>query len=253
MTPRMLLSLTSASFAQQAVIVKKMGFDGIDYKASIGDLFIHYQVHLQAKKNGIPILSLHQPRWLIPYTPTFLFPRMIRLALQFPDLQVMNHHLSGVYNLLSHKKELRIYLSLVKQKKFVCSFESNPNTLINHLFPLATYSPKAFAAFGQEHNLFLTLDTAHIAANGYDIVQFFEENFTRIAVIHLSDYKDGVGHLPLGKGNLPLLKLFHAIRTMKWNKLIILEIKTFPASSTAEEKQLILLESLRLAKKYLKD
>lgn len=255
MGPKVALSLTKKDFKEYATFAKDTGFDGIDYKASLIDVFSSPKnIIATAKRVGIPILSLHQPRWLIPYTPPFLFSPMLRLATYFPDIRITNHHLSGVKNLLalSNLNILR-YILLAKKYSIPYTFESNPVKWVTVFFPTATYKPEAFAQLAEEQHFPMTLDISHIAAHGVDIVDFFEQHHAKIALIHMSDFKNGIGHLPLGKGDLPIKKLLQAIKRNKWNKLIVFEIKSFAAGIQEEKKKQQIAESLQFVKNTLRD
>src|SRR2546423_4134556 len=77
-------------------IAKDLKFDGIDYCATIPDIFSTSKKPLDlSKEYGVPILGIHAPMHLLIYTPSFLFNRLITMSTLFPDCQIFNFHLSG--------------------------------------------------------------------------------------------------------------------------------------------------------------
>ena len=88
----------------------------------------------------------------------------------------------------------------------------------------------------KKNDFFITLDTAHLAHSGGDIIDFFNKNKDRIINIHLSDYRSHFlngnlkpfryKHLPLGKGELPIKQFIQILKKEKYNELVTFEIHT---------------------------
>ena len=255
MRPKIVLTVDGGTLRKRSIdedikVAKKSGYDGIDYIATPQDLFVSPSRVLEvAKKYNMPILTLHQPLLLILFSPEMLFPRMIHLAQFFPDLLLTNHHLSGMINIQKDPEIVKKLLYLGKKSDIQFSFELNPAEV--WFYPRETHEPQEFALFMKKNKLPMTLDTSHVATHNEDIVSFFSENHTYIEFIHLSDYKDGKQHLPLGLGNLPIKELFQEIKHKKWNKVITYEIANFPEASSNKEKEKLIQQSLTMAHKYL--
>lgn len=234
-------------------LIKDMGFDGIDYLTHIKDFYRTPKKILRLSESyNLPILSLHQPKAFIPYHPKIFFRKMIRLLEIFPSVQVSNYHLSGFINLLRKKPSaVSHFIQLAKKHQAVVSFESNPHVLTSlQIYPKETYDPTLFAQFCLKNSLPITVDTSHIADNGYNVARFFRKYSASIAMIHLSDFYDNIQHLPLGVGELPLGELFREIKKVSWSGVIVFEIKRFPGAISPFEKAQHLKKSLDLVRKY---
>lgn len=207
--------VANLSLEEQIIIAKQAGFDDIDYIASIKDLFFSPNriIHL-SKKYKVSVKAVHIPLLLVVHTPQLFFNNIIKLHGYFPESEVFNFHLSGFINPFGkHISTLEKFIQAMKDAKINISCESNPNEyIIFKYFPKETYDPDFFAKFCISHNLPINLDTSHIAAWNYDIVEFFKKYHKHINLIHLSDMTSSKQHLPFGKGVLPLKKLFKEIK-----------------------------------------
>jgi sugar phosphate isomerase/epimerase len=87
----------------------------------------------------------------------------------------------------------------------------------------------------EKYNVSACCDTGHILAGypgNYTVLGFLEEFFDKIIDIHLHDAyrteKDGVkiqkDHLPLGKGNLPVVELFNFLDRRGYSHPIVFEL-----------------------------
>ncbi len=224
---------------------KKIGFDGIEYMLTLRDLaFGVDEIISYSKKIGMPITSLHQPLLLLIHTPELLFNRMRDICTAFPDVKLINHHLSAFMFGKPFSRKALLYKKLFEAAGFTVSYESNPHAKIATIFPKPTYDAIAFQEFCQEYQLPMNLDVCHIASVNYDIVKFFSDNHTLIRLIHLSDYQNGVQHLPIREGNLPIKELLAEIKRTRWNGTITFEIFKFLNQQSKKEKFLALEKSL---------
>src|SRR5574338_76304 len=81
---------------QTIAFAKKAGFDGIEYMLTLRDfVFGTDKVVRASKTHDMPITSLHQPLLLLLYSPSVLFPKMFEITKNFPDVRLVNHHLSA--------------------------------------------------------------------------------------------------------------------------------------------------------------
>ena len=117
-------------------------------------------------------------------------------------------------------------------------------------YPKVTYDPHTYAKFCIKHNLPMTFDTAHVAHCGIDIVDFFKNYHTSIKLIHLSDAIGPIQHLPLGKGNLPIVALLKEIKKQKYSESITFEICNYDKSATQKEKLTTIKDSFAMVQKF---
>jgi hypothetical protein len=240
--------LHEISLEEGIAFAKKAGFDGIEYMLTMRDLVFGPSKALRlSEKYNMPITSLHQPLILIIQTPSWLFPRMLIIPKQFPHAQLVNHHVSAfMFRKPSPVRALK-YKKMFEEADLMVSYESNPGNglfSIGRQYAKPTYDPIAFQEFAWKHDLPMNLDVCHIASRNYDIVKFFTDNHKLIRLIHLSDFKDGKQHLPLGEGTLPIKKLLQEVKRLKWDGHITFEIFHFPNQQTKKKKLHALEKSL---------
>lgn len=243
------------SYEECFKIAKNTGFNGIDFLPSYAHLFFPPRdVIRYSKLYNVPVISMHEQLQLVFYTPRLLFSRMLYLTYFFPQVDTYVVHLSSLLNQFQYNtKKIEQFVFMAKQKGITISFESNPlrTFLFLQRYPKETYDPDTFAKFCITNNLAITFDTSHIASVGGDIIDFYKKYHLYISVIHLSDFKDGIEHLPLGQGSLPIDRLFQEIKKTKLNYKIILEINTFPYAMNKKNKQEDIKRSIELVKTYL--
>lgn len=217
---------------------KEIGFDGVEYIASIQDLFLPPKYILACtKKYKVQVSSVHIPLLLTLYTPQVLFSQIKKLMGYFPDCQRFNFHLSGFLTPFDRNvSALEKFKELMEKNKITMSCESNPDEYIvfKH-YPKETYDPDLFARFCMQHKIAMNLDTSHIAAWDYNIVSFFKKYYKQINLIHLSDMTLQKQHLPFGKGKLPLKTFFEEIKKVSYKGVITFEISNFSNTTTPKE------------------
>lgn len=205
-----------------------------------------------SKKFQVPIISFHAPLFLVPYLPRIFFKQVLRMSDFFPQVSGCVLHLSSLLEYYPPQTlKIADLLVLARQQGLTLCFESNPCYSFFKLFPKITYDPDAFGKFCLKNNLAITFDTSHIASAGVDIVEFYEKYYKNIKIIHLSDYKNGKEHLPLGHGSLPLEKLLKIIKEKNMSSQITLELNKFPGVKQKAAKVRIVRESIEYIKKYL--
>ncbi len=233
-------------------IAKELSLDGVDYIATIPDLFSTPKIPLAlSKEYGVPIIGIHAPMHLLFYTPSFFFNRLINMISFFPDCKVFNFHLSGFVNhLQKNGRNLKQFSYLAKEHGVTLSIESNPLLAGLQYYPKVTYDPETFAEYCIANNLPITFDTTHVAHCNYDIVAFFRKYNKHIKLIHLSDSIGSIQHLSLGKGNLPVKELLKEIRKSSFNQFLEFEICNFPNGTTVKEKTEEIRKSFNMVKQY---
>jgi sugar phosphate isomerase/epimerase len=153
--------------------------------------------------------------------------------------------------ILQSEKATTKLLQMAKHSKIRISFESNPVRSYLLLYPLVTRDPDKYAAFCIKNKLPMTMDVSHISHHDYSIVDFFKKYHNQITLIHLSDYKNGQEHLPLGKGSLPIKEFLQVIKKNNWNGQITFEIGNIKNLSSKKEKFNALRDSLLFVRKYI--
>lgn len=235
------------------LMAKKIGFEGIEYIATISDMFFPPKDILSiANKHKVSIKALHIPLIFTIYTPQFLLHNIKKFVDYFPEAQRFNFHLSCFINPLGKQiSALKELQNLMKESNLPISCESNPDEyLIFKYFPKETYDPQLFASFCINHNLPINLDTSHIAAWNYDIIDFFQTYHKYINVIHLSDMTDDKQHLPFGKGKLPLKKFFEVLKKKSYKGITTFEVSNFSKDTDREDQIRELKNSFEIFKKY---
>lgn len=241
------------SYEESFAIAKETGFDAVDFGPQTKHLFTDASaIKALSEKYKIPVTSIHQPLYLIPFAPQFLFRRMLAIANHFPDAKHYILHLSGFFNhFQSNQKKIDVFTRLAKKRGISIAFESNPVFLFLTAYPKVTWHADKFGEYCQENNVPIVFDTSHIASVGGDVVEFYEKYHKHIRVLHLSDFKNGVEHLPLGEGALPIKKLLQVIRSKQQKLHIIFEINTFPSTATKKEKIAAIQKSFTFAQKIV--
>lgn len=229
--------VANLSLEEQIIIAKQAGFNEVDYIASIKDLFSppNKAIHL-TKKYAITIKGVHIPVLLAIHTPKLFINKIVKLHNHFPKSEVLNFHLSGFINPLEKRAQsLEEFIRAMKSARINISCESNRNEyIIFKYYPKETYNPDLFAKFCISHNLPMNLDTSHIAAWDYDLVEFFKKYHQHISLMHLSDMTLTKQHLPFGKGILPLEKLFREMKKVSYRGNVVFEVSNFPKGSSKE-------------------
>jgi sugar phosphate isomerase/epimerase len=97
-----------------------------------------------------------------------------------------------------------------------------------------TYQGVKFSNVVDKTGLSMTLDTTHLGQVNEDICDFYVKNKDKIINIHLSDYKMTLlnrklllandTHLPIGKGQLPIIKFLKILKQENYKGTITMEI-----------------------------
>lgn len=246
-------SMKNTSLEEQIIFAKEAGFDGIDYLQQIRDIFFTPKEILRlSEKHAMKIRVVHIPLPFVLFAPVFLHKRILKSLQHFPHIELFNIHLSTLYNPLQRNiQHIENFFTLAKKQHIRVSVESNSNEyLIPDYLPKVTYDPDTFATFCRQHALPITVDTSHIASWKTNIVDFFKQNHQFINLFHLSDLKHKNHHLPFGKGDLPLKKLFEEMKKVHFKGTIVFEIFNFPKNLSESEILAEIKDSLHMFKKH---
>ncbi len=92
-------------FIEHLIAAKQLKFDGIEYTATILELFSNSKrIIALSSEYKVSIISIHAPPHMALYTPELSFKRLCDMYAIFPDCKVFNFHLSGFINPI-HKSD----------------------------------------------------------------------------------------------------------------------------------------------------
>lgn len=233
-------------------LAKELQLPGVEYMSGLRDLVADPATAAAlSQEYGVPVTSIHEPLWLVAYAPILLYRHLLAGTKLFPEANTYVIHLSSVLNYLQQGPGKVVRLAeLARRHNLTLAVESNTTMPILECYPKVTRDPEAFAAFCIKHGLKMTLDTSHITACGGDIVAFYETYHEHIAMIHLSDYRDGKEHLPLANGSLPLTALLGELRRTHYNGTVCIELE-FPRARDTAKKVSHLAESVEFVRSHL--
>ncbi len=164
------------------------------------------QVHKTTRlalKTGIPLINFHPPAWM---------------AFEFKFWRWLN--------------QVQDFQREVGQDQVLITIENMPCSGTLKINPYRLAHTSAMIHFMQEHNLFLTFDTAHMGSSKanflHDFHLFYDSGQMRN--IHFSDYGYGREHLIPGHGTLPLTRFLNHLRETGYNEGLTLELspREFP-------------------------
>jgi len=213
--------------------LKKAGVNSLELLAtkSLTDSNIK-KIKQLARKCKLNIASIHQSVDNFNYISLVQIEKLCKIAKKFSTSVVVLHSDALGDNLFDKK-----FISELKklQKKYNLKFgiENMPKSPFS-LLKTYTYNPEEFSLLINKAGLFITLDTTHLGQVQADICKFYEKNKKKIVNVHLSNYKESFlnrllllandTHLPLMKGELPILKFLKLLKKEKYKGLITMEI-----------------------------
>jgi len=223
----------SKSLHESLKKIKTAGIEGIE-------LGLHNNFSIQElnylkssfEKYNLKINSVHQPIRLLSMT------KIKELTQLFITVKMLNASILVLHTDMAGKQLLdKNYINDIKklEKKYLINacFE---NMQRHHLLIRNTlyWNPVMFQDFMGKNNLSITMDTTHLAQVGGDIIEFFKTNKKHIKNIHLSDFKKHLFsssfrpayhmHMPLGKGELPIIEFLQTLKKEKYSGNITMEI-----------------------------
>jgi len=213
--------------------LKKAGINGIELLAtkSLTDTNIE-KIKKIVKKHKLSIHSIHQSTDNFNSISFSQIENLCKIANKFSAQVIVLHSDTLGDNLF----DLNFISQLKKlQKKYNLKFgvENMPKSPFS-LFKTYTYDPEEFSLLINKTGLFITLDTTHLGQVQADICKFYKDNKEKIVNIHLSDYKNNWlneilllannTHLPLGKGELPIVEFLKILKQEKYAGSITMEI-----------------------------
>jgi len=245
------ISLSTASvylypLRQIFALAKHLGFEGLELALNPEVLLRGSDyVRRLSDEYGLPIFSLHPPMIPIPRWKHHhkLLPWMTSLAREL-DCQFIIIHAPKALTLtdgLGHQY-LKAVEACVKELSTASPGLSVENQAVfqttDRRYALGT--PRNLRDFADEHDLILTLDTAHAASYPYDLLEAHQTFGSRLGNIHLSDFRSARSippwfnmqsyfkhHQIPGDGDLPLQEFLQHLRTDSYAGLLTLEVSPF--------------------------
>ncbi len=224
-------------------LARDTGFEGLELALS-PEVFVRGSGYVRdlSQEYGLPILTLHPPMIRIRGWSEHhrLLPRMVPLARELGCQFIIIHapkavnltaglgrqYLEAVEACVEELSQLSPRLSLENQ----AVFQARDRDYV-------LSKPSSLRRFADEYDLVLTLDAAHAASFPYDLLEAYETLGSRLANIHLSDFRSGLSippwfnihsyfkhHQIPGDGDLPLLELLRRLKADSYGGLITLEI-----------------------------
>ena len=195
-----------------------------------------------AQEHGLSLFSLHPPMFSGSGGPKMeeILPRMVDLGKE-AGCEMLVVHAPKAQN-LKEGKGLRYLEALCRAQEDwggdICL--ENRGFFGQKDWEYVLSDLRELRGFAQEHGLFLTLDVAHAASFGYDLLEAYRICQPRLASLHLSDFRPrsplGQWHwfqtffqhhqIP-GEGNLPLKELLCCLREDGYSGPVILEVSPF--------------------------
>ncbi|TAK34266.1 MAG: sugar phosphate isomerase/epimerase [Chloroflexota bacterium] len=198
----MLITLSTASLMIYPLgyvfaLAAEAGFDGVELAIS-PQVTLRGVAHVRqlSRSHELPVISVHPPLHRLPHwiSQRDTFVRSVELANEL-SARVVTFHGPLVRSFEDHEaRRWRQDMLLAKER---CS----PNLRIgmeNHalfgppprVFPTVAVDPRHWDSFLEEHDLGITLDTAHVGSVGLDLLTVVRAIRPRLVNIHLSNVSD---------------------------------------------------------------
>jgi len=227
-------------------LAKHTGFEGLEL-ALCPEARVRGNEYVRqlSEEYGLPIFTLHPPMVPTPRRREHhrLLPRLIAVAqdlgcqyivIHVPKAVALNEGLGrefadAVEACVEQLKGSSTRLCLENQAVFRPS---------DRRYALST--PGKLSQFVEEHDLAVTLDTAHAASFPYDLLEAYEALRSRLVNVHLSDFRRDLSipawfnlhsffkhHQVPGDADLPLIPLLQRLSADSYDGLITVEVSPF--------------------------
>ena len=211
---------------------REAGFDGCELVISKNFNRPSYKEEIKKCLEVLPVYSIHAPYVTIASwgNERQALMRSIELAGEFGARVVTFHPPSWLAREFRFYRWFRNVVDF--QKEFHCgsSFLSIENMPLIKLVlpPYILNNFNKMIRYGLRKNLYFTYDITHIGTYGQDIVNVFLTYFDtgRLKNVHLSDYSlwREKGHLGIGRGELPIVRLLNTMSRLGYDEIVTLEI-----------------------------
>lgn len=224
-------------------VAKDAGFEGLELALS-PEVAIRGCGYLRglSQEYGLPVLALHPPMIPVPGRKEHhsLLPRMRKLGRGL-GCEFIVIHAPKALNLTEGfgRQYSEAVQTCVKELRHSSPRLSVENQAVfrpgDRRYVLS--EPASLRRFADEHDLALTLDTAHAASFPYDLLEAYEVFRSRLGNVHLSDFRSWLSippwfnlhsyfkhHQLPGDGDLPLIELLQRLRADSYRGLVTLEV-----------------------------
>jgi sugar phosphate isomerase/epimerase len=235
-------SLPHLPIEETFALVKEAGFSGCELVIDKSFEEPRYEERVRECLTILPVHSIHAPYTSIPSWGDEIqaLTRTIDLARELRAKVITFHPPSWL------AREFRYYLWFRKVRDFQKELKTEGIFLAIENMPrikliLPPYFLNHFRRLirlGMQRNLYFTLDITHMGTYGFDTVAAFLIFFKsgRLRNIHLSDYSlwRDKGHLGIGRGELPIVRLLNTVRSLGYEGNITLEVAPHELPRTRE-------------------
>jgi sugar phosphate isomerase/epimerase len=226
---------------------ERCGFDGVELCAPPFSIDCE-RLNLLSMEHGLPVRSIIAPG---PMSTTGVLMHGKNYAMDElnPDLLVVEVPRASLMNWPAYRI-FRNNVLLFKEtygKERVAVENGRPNQ-----FQRPVLDIKKLRDFSYAHDVFINFDVSSCAAAGMDILLSCDMLIPRIKNVHFSDYggQTAMGHLPPGKGLLPLGMLLSRLNEYRYNGLITLEIDQEGDPSDDDDTLILYSEVVGFIKSY---
>lgn len=215
--------------------MKKSGINGVEVLlpdfATENDI---KDLKVVLDKNKMEAYSIHQALRFLTKTRIAEIQSLFETA-SFLSAKVIVLHMNSAGKQLYDKKYIDEIHRLQKKYDIKVGFENSEKHAGSVRNKIAWHELD-FANLIQKNDFNITLDICHLGQTGGNIIKFIEKNIDRIINVHFSDYKSHYlnnslrpmryKHLPLGKGELPIVEIIQALKKEGYKGTLTLEIET---------------------------
>lgn len=209
-------------------LAKELKVDGVELVLGYKTYFAFDSLKKLVREYKIPILSIHQP--IAFFLKNKRDEQPFKIAHYFKAKYVVH----PIYEIsLEHEKakDFFVWLKNMHDKYHIEILIENMPKIWGISFMRRLITPDEshsnfvkLAKVCNQYGFCFTLDTSHLAkeepmkTKGYSQIQPYIQN------IHLSDFRNGTTHLPLGLGNLELKSFIKGLQKQKYDGLVTIEV-----------------------------
>jgi len=248
-------SLFTLPLEQVFEIAREAGFDGVEIIINYDFQYGDNLALLRQLQAILPVAALHAPFLVLDTWGNKIeqLKRTIRLARE-TGIPLINFHppawLSlelGFWNWLRGLRDMQQELA---DGEVLVTIENMPGNGPLGVNPYFWSRSETMIEFMEQHNLFMTFDTAHMGSTKANFIHDFHlfYNTGRMRNIHFSDYGYGREHLLPGHGVLPLTRFLNHLRETGYDDTVTLELS--PAELPQEPEMIV--ENLKEVLDYLR-
>lgn len=190
-----------------------------------------------SKKFNLPIITVHAPsyeRYLLQFfaRPSFITFKVLfhslKLAEELGSQLVVTHPWPALFFREKRREKMKTVLNRLNRPPGIkLGIEIMPS-LGRSFFSVAPHSIKTaeeFKEFCSSHHYLMVLDVTHCRSLSLNPTEVFLSCKDFIINIHLSDFKDGKQHLPLGSGDTDFADFFENLKKHSYSGFITLELQ----------------------------